>query len=95
MFKTKMIYLYAIVILFFSCSESISLSRDEIKEAINNKSKEKVIEVLGKPEQTQNLGTMEMWYYYGISYDPIAETYDNMVQITFNEYGKVDMINFY
>ena len=94
MIVSKKIFLYALLTLLFSCSDSVSMSRDEIKEAINNKSKEKALEILGNPEQTQSIGSMEMWYYYGISYDPVTEVYDNMVQITF-ENGKVDMVNFY
>ncbi len=71
-----------------------TMTRNEVREAINGKSKEQVLKILGKPEQTQDLGIMEMWYYSGISYDPYAEVYDNMVQISFDQFGIVNMINF-
>ena len=87
-------YLMTLFALLIGCSSSANMSRDEIKKAINNKSQEEVIEILGKPDEAQSLGYMDMWYYSGISYDSLTETTDNMVQITF-ENGRVNMINFY
>tara|TARA_B100000035_G_C20623662_1_gene389191 strand:+ start:225 stop:509 length:285 start_codon:yes stop_codon:yes gene_type:complete len=87
-------YLLTLFALLIGCSSSASMSRDELKKTINKKSKEEVIEILGKPDQAQSLGSMETWYYTGISYDPLTETTDNMVQIAF-ENGRVTMINFY
>ena len=94
MIRSRKKYILTLIALLIGCSSSASMSRDELKKAIDKKSKEEVIEILGKPDEAQSLGNMEMWYYTGITYDPLTETTDNMVQIAF-ENGRVTMINIY
>ena len=76
-------------------TEMTVMTRSELKTAIVGKSKETVIQIIGKPEQTQDMGGMELWYYSGITYDPITENYDNMIQIMFDDNGDVATISFH
>jgi phage pi2 protein 07 len=70
-------------------------SRDDLREALSYKSFEEVKDILGKPHQTQDLGGLGVWYYEQISYDPVSETVDMMMQIMFSTNGLVESISFY
>ena len=60
-------------------------------------SKKDVIDLLGKPSQTQSFGTVgnENWYYNRVTYDPMTDTIDAQVQIVFNGRAHVRSVNFY
>ena len=76
-----------------SPEQSANYSRDELKEVLNNKTKDEVKALLGVPDETQELGGMKIWYYSGISYDADTGAADSMTQIAFQN-ERVIMVSF-
>ena len=70
-------------------------NRDELRNLIIGKTQNQVIEIIGKPESSQDVsGGKQMWYYHsGISYDPVTDIVDYQVQVIFIN-GICVMVNF-
>lgn len=64
-------------------------TRDELKEALKDKSKDEVLKLLGRPQRTTANGIFEHWEYPGRTYDPIAQRNDTSLTITFSTTGRV------
>ncbi len=69
-------------------------TREELKEAVMNKSKEEVLKALGKPQSTGESGGEARWRYEGVSYDPVTKKTDDSVMIFFTEQGVVRNVVF-
>lgn len=67
--------------------------RDTFRHLVYMKSQEEVLKAVGKPDTTQETGGMVIWYYKGITKDPITEKIDYHVQLVF-ESGKVLRVNY-
>lgn len=65
-------------------SSSRHMSRDEFKKATEGRTKSQILQVLGRPSQTQDLGGMQMWYYNDLTVDPVTGRADSMAQIMFD-----------
>lgn len=59
--------------------------RDELKKALERKTRAEVKEILGKPDSTTGTagGTFERWHYKEVSYDPVADRVDSGLTVTF------------
>jgi len=68
-------------------------TRDEFRQLVMHQTKNDVLEYLGKPGDTQGVGDMDLWYYDGITYDPITSNTDIRVQLMF-QHGRVQNVNF-
>jgi outer membrane protein assembly factor BamE (lipoprotein component of BamABCDE complex) len=58
-------------------------SRDELKNQVQGKTSDKIIEILGRPARTQEDGNSQWWYYHNLTYDKITGKADDDVQIVF------------
>jgi hypothetical protein len=71
-----------------------NLPRDQFRAVINGRTKQQVIDALGKPDQTQDQeGLGELWYYNNTAVDPVTGKKTAIVQIVF-ENGTVTTVNF-
>jgi hypothetical protein len=68
-------------------------TRSELKKMLIGKTQEQVIELLGKPSSTADVGGLEMWHYEGISKNEITDTDDLLCQIMFSG-NKVETLSF-
>ena len=69
-------------------------TRDEFKQLITNQSTSEVLEILGKPANTQTVGDFEYWYYPRRTYDAVTNQVDQSTQLCFIN-GRVSSINFF
>lgn len=71
-----------------------NLPRDQFRAVINGRTKQQVLDALGKPDQTQDQeGLGELWYYNNAAIDPVTGKKTAIVQIVF-ENGTVTTVNF-
>jgi hypothetical protein len=71
-----------------------NLPRDQFRAVINGRTKQQVLDALGKPDQTQDQeGLGELWYYNNSAVDPVTGKKTAIVQVVF-ENGTVTMVNF-
>ncbi len=56
-----------------------------------------VIVLLGKPDSTQAFSGdgSQLWYYHNVSYDPVTDKTDAVVQFRIDKGGHVTATNFY
>jgi hypothetical protein len=69
------------------------MSRPDFQNLVAGKSADEVLQILGKPDTTQDLGGMQIWYYQGKTRDPVTDNIDNMAQITF-QHNYVHLVSF-
>lgn len=67
--------------------------RDEFKKSILGKTESQVLDLLGQPVYTNEVGPSKMWQYEGRTFDPTTGKTDNRVSIFFRG-GKVDSVNY-
>lgn len=69
-------------------------TRDDFRNLVHNKTKAQVIKEVGPPDETQLLADIEMWYYRGMTLDPLSGRVDVRVQLIFQG-GYLTQVNFY
>jgi hypothetical protein len=70
-------------------------TREEFKQKITGLSGAFVIQELGNPDSTSEVGGTEYWYYSQVSVDLVTGKLDNIVQLVFDPQSKqVTNINF-
>jgi len=71
-----------------------NLPREQFRAVINGRTKQQVLDALGKPDQTQDQeGLGELWYYNNAGVDPVTGKKTALVQIVF-ENGTATTVNF-
>ncbi len=68
---------------FRNASKVNVVSRSVFESSVVGKSAEEILLILGKPDQTQDIGGIKMWYYLEKTRDPITNNIDEMAQILF------------
>lgn len=74
-------------------SQNAAYTRDEFRSLLMSKTAEEVISMVGRPSQTQEAGPLAYWYFESTTYDPVTNSVDLMVQVSFID-GKVEMVSF-
>lgn len=69
------------------------MSRDEFRNAVMGKTMTEVIQAVGRPDTTQDIGIIQCWYYEHRTKDTITGKVDFHAQVTF-EGGVVTGVNF-
>lgn len=69
-------------------------TREELKTLLVGKTEQEVIEILGKPERTNEFLGEKMWRYENVTYDPISGRVDPSTWVDFNRDGKVEKLTF-
>jgi hypothetical protein len=69
------------------------MSRSEFQQIVIGQSAEAVLARLGRPNETQDLAGMQMWYYQKKTLDPVTQSIDDLAQIMF-ENGVVQQVSF-
>jgi zinc-ribbon domain len=69
------------------------LSRGDFQDMVTGQSPEGIIARLGKPDETQEISGMHMWYYHERTVDPVTQNVDSTAQIMF-ENGMVLQVSF-
>ena len=70
-----------------------TLGRGEFRSLVMWKTEDQVLDAVGKPDTTQELGNMEFWYYRFRTIDPVTNRTDFQAQIVF-ENGVVTSVNY-
>lgn len=69
--------------------------RDDLRAILVGKSKEGVLEVIGRPDATEDYGGgSNLWKYKGLAYDPISGKADETVFVYFGADGRVSLVSF-
>ena len=76
-----------------SSNQSSHYSRDDFRSLVANKTEQEVLKILGRPSQTQDVGSTKAWTYTGVTYDPVTQNADAMAMISFQN-GRVDNVSF-
>lgn len=69
--------------------------RDAFKATIIGRTKDEVLELIGRPEKTSVPFSSEAWDYKGVSRDPIADRVDRTTTVWFNQAGTVERITYH
>ncbi|MDP3652448.1 MAG: hypothetical protein Q8R67_12270 [Rhodoferax sp.] len=71
------------------------MSRDSFSNLIHGKNRNDVLAAVGPPSSRQQMsGQPELWYYNGLTYDPLTNRPDSSVQVVMGTWV-VERINFY
>lgn len=73
--------------------EQKAILRDDFKQSILSKTPEQVLTNVGRPDTTQQSGTIEYWNYHHFTKDPITGKVDNNAQVVIED-GTVKRVNF-
>lgn len=68
-------------------------TRAEFTKLVTGKTQAEVIQAVGLPDSTQEVGGEPVWYYKGITYDPVTGSTDHDAQLCFEE-GIVGRVNY-
>lgn len=74
-------------------AHSAVLSRAEFQQAVIGQSADAVLARLGRPNGTEDLAGMQIWYYQKKTMDPVTQAIDDVAQIMF-ENGVVQQVSF-
>lgn len=74
-------------------SKTGMMLRDDFRKAVLGKTKQEVIQAIGKPEDTNDSGDYSFWRYDGQTKDPVTGKVDGFVSIFFVN-GIADSIDF-
>lgn len=74
-------------------SQQKTMTRDEAKKLLIGKTKDEVIELLGRPDKTSE-GVLGHWAYHGITFDPVSQKADNALWVYFGDDGRVNRLSF-
>lgn len=69
-------------------------TRDDFRNLVRDKTKDQIIKLIGPPDLTQQIADLEMWYYRGITVDPLSGRADAQVQLSFQG-GYLARVSFY
>lgn len=68
-------------------------SRDEFRQLVVGKSRQEVLDLLGRPQATQEGDGFEFWDYQGRTFDPVTNRTDHNAQVEFQN-GRVSNVTF-
>lgn len=69
-------------------------TREELKTLLVGKTKDEVLQILGKPEKTVETPAGDVWHYRGITRDPISGKDDLSTWVDFDRNGRVEKLSF-
>lgn len=73
--------------------EEAKYTREEFKKLVMGRTKDQVMDAVGRPASTSEGGGFEFWYYKHTTYDPISQKIDSSIQVCFKG-GVVESISF-
>ena len=87
----------ALIITATGCGQD-TMSRDDFRNAVISKSKEEVIDSVGKPDSTSGdtstpNGELDVWFYRNRTQDPITGEVDVQTSVMFRN-GTADRVSF-
>jgi predicted Zn finger-like uncharacterized protein len=72
-----------------------NLPRDQFRNLITDKAPEELIQLIGKPNRTQEIEGDTRYYYHNVAVDPASGKKTAVVEITFDSIGRVKEVNFF
>ena len=68
-------------------------TRDQFSWLLHHQPRDRVLELVGRPDHTDSIGGTEYWYYRGRTLDPISGKKDFFAQVVF-VLGEVQQVNY-
>ena len=75
-------------------AEPAPIPREDFKARVMGKTKDEVLEAIGKPSSTSETGRLSSWYYKNRTFDPLTNKPDRFIVVSFGADGKVRGVNF-
>jgi hypothetical protein len=72
-----------------------NLPRDQFRNLITDRAPEELIQLIGKPNRTQEIEGDTRYYYHNVAVDPASGKKTAVVEITFDSIGRVKEVNFF
>lgn len=69
-------------------------TRDEFRTMLNNKTKDEVLELVGRPDRTVEPGAGNYWRYTSVTVDPVSGKVDTTTFVRFNVVNRVSGVDF-